>query len=236
MVNKNTESGMVGKDGNISTKITNSFIQKLLNKELQPGDKLPSEPELSAEYGVGRNSIREALKMLSVFGVIEVRKGIGTYITKSLNSEVFNPLILSIVYDQNKQKDFFEYRFVYEVAVIELAIKKIDQAMIKRLRANNNKIKKLMNNNEENSVAKIRKFDFDFHMMILESTGNPFFIKQGIAIYTLFYNSIGSLTKDDVKHTFNHHKGIIDSMESKDAEAIRDAVWASSEFWLDVIG
>ncbi len=235
MAKKKISGSMVSKDGNISTVITNTIIQKLLERELQPGDKLPSEPELSAEFGVGRNTIREALKMLSVFGVIEVKKGIGTYITTSLNSAVFNPLILSIIYDQDKQRDFFEYRFVYEVSVIELALKRIDKQEVKRLRANNKKILALAEDADVDNTEKIRKLDFDFHVMILEFTGNPFFIKQGMAIYSLFYNSIGSLTRDDVKYTFEHHKMIIDAIEEDNAEAIREAVWASSRFWLDYL-
>ena len=232
--NKNIGSA-IGKSSNISTDIINVLINKLLNKELQPGDKLPSEAELSAQFGVGRNSIREALKMLSVFGVVEVKKGIGTYITKSLNSSVFNPLILSIIYDHDKQKDFFEYRFVFEVSVIELVVKKLSKSTVKRLEANNEKIHALMKCDDDSNDSKIRKLDFEFHKMILEATGNPFFIKQGMVVYTMFYNSIGSLTRDDVKYTYDHHKDIIAAIKSKNAEAIREAVWHTSEFWLKYI-
>ena len=55
----------------VASTITNLLIRSLLSKQLKPGDKLPTESELAQTLKVGRNSVREAIKMLSSLGVIK---------------------------------------------------------------------------------------------------------------------------------------------------------------------
>jgi GntR family transcriptional repressor for pyruvate dehydrogenase complex len=59
--------------------------EALIHRELKPGDYLPSETELTKNLGVGKSSVREAIKMLQAMGVLEVRRGQGTMIRKHLN-------------------------------------------------------------------------------------------------------------------------------------------------------
>ena len=68
----------------ISASILNMITESILSGRLKPGDKLPTELELSNKLNVSRNSVREAIKMLSSLGVIEVKRGAGTFITQSL--------------------------------------------------------------------------------------------------------------------------------------------------------
>ena len=84
----------------ISQMIMDLFTKYLLSRQLKPGDKLPTEFELAEKLGVGRHSVREAIKMLSSIGIIEIRKGAGTFIASTMKSSVLNPLILSLVFEQ----------------------------------------------------------------------------------------------------------------------------------------
>ena len=73
-------------------------IKDLLNRRhLRPGDLIPSENELSGSLGISRGSIREAMKILAAFGVIEIRQGDGTYISTSTNKKLFDPLLFSLL-------------------------------------------------------------------------------------------------------------------------------------------
>ena len=60
--------------------IIRSIRQHLLNGEMKPGDRLPAERKLAEEYGVSRNYVREALKALEGYGIVETRPQSGTFI------------------------------------------------------------------------------------------------------------------------------------------------------------
>ena len=65
--------------------VINSIKNILLQKKILPGDLLPSELALAESLGVGRGSVREALKILDAFGIIEIIHGDGTYIATYAN-------------------------------------------------------------------------------------------------------------------------------------------------------
>lgn len=92
----------------ISATILNMITDESLSGNLKPGDKLPTENELAENLGVGRNSVREARKMLSSFGVIEVRMGAGTYIAETIHGSIFEPLMLSLAFEQGTSKELVE--------------------------------------------------------------------------------------------------------------------------------
>src|SRR5579875_1874705 len=60
--------------------IQDELMALILDRGLQPGDVLPTEPELIEELGVSRNSVREALKALQALDIVEIRHGYGTYV------------------------------------------------------------------------------------------------------------------------------------------------------------
>ena len=118
----------------ISFLIKDLITSWLLSGELKPGDKLPTEIDLAQKLGVGRNSVvREALKMLSSIGALEVRKGSGTFIAKRMKPSILNPLILSLVFEQGTSKEFIELRLLLEIGSAELALSKITAGDLERL-------------------------------------------------------------------------------------------------------
>ena len=220
---------------NVSSKIMDMLVDLLLNRKLLPGDKLPTEPELASILGVGRNSVREALKMLGSFGVIEIKRGVGTFISKSLNPSAFNPLILSLIYNQEQQKEFLELRYFFEVAAVDLAINRMEDKTIAKLDSINQKIHKEAIQLEIDN-SKVRALDFDFHNALLAATNNPFFIRLGEAMYKLFYSSIGSIKFDQAIDTYKNHEMIIKSIKEKDVESLRKTIWDSLIFWSEYVG
>ena len=52
----------------------------IIDGELKPGDQIPTEPELSSLFNVGRNTVREAIRILVAYGVLEIRRAEGTFI------------------------------------------------------------------------------------------------------------------------------------------------------------
>ena len=75
--------------------VVNSIKKLILDKELKPGDKLPTEIEIATGLEVSRGSVREAMKILSAFGLIEVKVGSGTYISDRMNNKMADSFIFS---------------------------------------------------------------------------------------------------------------------------------------------
>ena len=77
------------------SEIINIIKNKLINGEILPGDKLPTEAELVEQLGVSRTPIREAIKILEAIGIIEIKRGEGMFIQKTFSGNNLNPLIIS---------------------------------------------------------------------------------------------------------------------------------------------
>lgn len=66
------------KNKSVVKTVVDSITKAIINGELRPGDKIPTEMELADSFGVGRNSIREAIKILVYYGILEIRRAEGT--------------------------------------------------------------------------------------------------------------------------------------------------------------
>ena len=75
--------------------VVNSIKQLLMERRLKPGDKLPNELEISEGLGVSRGSVREAMKILSAFGLVDIRVGNGTYVCETPGNELIDSLLFS---------------------------------------------------------------------------------------------------------------------------------------------
>ena len=74
------------KSESVVQQIIDSLVDAMIRKELRPGDQIPTEMELAEKLGVGRNSVREAIKILVYFGVLEIRRAEGTYVCEGFSS------------------------------------------------------------------------------------------------------------------------------------------------------
>ena len=98
----------------LTERVADEIVRNIIGKELKPGDKLPNEFELAAKLGVGRSTVREAIKTLVSRSVVEIRRGAGTFVSaRSGVSE--DPLGLQFLDDKVRvATDLLELRFVVE--------------------------------------------------------------------------------------------------------------------------
>ena len=97
----------------------------ILTKELNPGDRLPSERELAQQLCIGRPTIREAIRILDLMGLIEIRLGNGTYV-KGLNFLPYMESIVDTISSRLSLEDdsllkLWEVRKIFELAIMRLA-------------------------------------------------------------------------------------------------------------------
>ena len=97
----------------LSVRIAEQITDMLSRGRFQPGDKLPGEPEFSSELGVSRTTLREAVRVLTTRGILEVRRGVGTFVTRSEHIHADYDL-LKIQNTRVSLKDLYEMRLMFE--------------------------------------------------------------------------------------------------------------------------
>ncbi|CRK84396.1 FadR/GntR family transcriptional regulator [Neobacillus massiliamazoniensis] len=100
---------------------------------LKSGDKIPSERELSERLNVGRSSVREALRALELLGLIETRRGEGTFIRDFRSNQLVQLLSTFILQDEKAKRDVLETKVLIEKVCIKLALQRVDDQELKRL-------------------------------------------------------------------------------------------------------
>ena len=113
------------KKGRLYENLVEILLEKIRTGELRPGDKLPSERQLSEEYHVSRPVVREALRSLDRMGCIESKVGGGTYIKSATLDSMLDPFSVIIHQDERLIRDLIEVRILLESDAAALAAKKI---------------------------------------------------------------------------------------------------------------
>lgn len=106
---------------NISEVLVGRITDSILSGELKPGDKLPTEEMFAQRIGVGRNSVHEAIKILEAFGVVEIRRADGTYVSDRFQGSMLHPMLYGVVLSSRHQGDTAEFK----VRVQEMIVMKI---------------------------------------------------------------------------------------------------------------
>lgn len=216
---------------NVSTSIKDLVINKLLQGELHPGDKLPTEMEFSSLLCVSRNSVREAIKMLSSLDIIEIRRGEGTFIRSTISDSVLNPLIVQLAFAQKTPQELIELRVFLETALVELALEKKEDQDIELLESVNEQLRIAIAGHADSK--EISHLDFEFHTLLIRMTRNDLITKIGETIYTLFFSSINDsiLSNEAGGYGYQNHLKIIEALKNNDLAQVRAAVKASLVHW-----
>ncbi|MCM3079441.1 FadR/GntR family transcriptional regulator [Brevibacillus invocatus] len=101
--------------------------QIVQENNLRVGDKLPSERELSEKLGAGRSSVREALRALELLGLIETRRGEGTFLKHYRHNRLIDILGFFILQDGKSKKDLIEMRRMLELDAVRLACRRASE-------------------------------------------------------------------------------------------------------------
>ncbi|MDO4547282.1 MAG: GntR family transcriptional regulator [Clostridia bacterium] len=112
-------------NSSIVQQVIDSITKAIIKRQLKPGDRIPTEMELSSSLGVGRLSIREAIKVLVYYGVLEIRRPEGTFVCKGFSSRMVDPVIYRIILsDDDTSESLKELRLMTEVGAVKLARRK----------------------------------------------------------------------------------------------------------------
>jgi GntR family transcriptional repressor for pyruvate dehydrogenase complex len=155
--------------------------------ELNAGKPLPSERELAETYGVGRSSIREALRMLESRGVIQ-SKGNGAFVVGERHNLLHHSLGVLIEGDECDPHELFEVRRLLECEAAALAAARADDAHVERLEAAIDDMTAGLHSHDDFIAADIR-----FHLVIAEATGNRVIVHLMHAIRDQLLQLLGTV-------------------------------------------
>ncbi|MFI2372550.1 FadR/GntR family transcriptional regulator [Streptomyces sp. NPDC018833] len=207
--------------------VTDEAIQKIkgmiVSGALRPGDRLPKESELAAELGLSRNSLREAVRALSLLRILDVRQGDGTYVTSLDPQLLLEPLTFVADFHQDDTVlEFLAVRRILEPAATAMAAARIGEAELGAL------VDQLDALGPQPPVEELAAADLEFHRGIAKSSGNSvlYSLLDGLAgPATLARIWRGLTQKDAVSRTLHEHRAILSALRDRDAEAARS--WAT---------
>nr|WP_269813385.1 FadR/GntR family transcriptional regulator [Ornithinimicrobium sediminis] len=205
----------------------------IISGELRPGDRLPPEQGLSERLGLSRSSLREAIKALTMFRVLNVRRGDGTYVTSlrpSLLAEA-----LSFVVDLHQDSsilELMEVRRILEAAAVRRAAGRVTEEQLQALWQ---AIPDTTVDAEELVEA-----DLTFHRLLAQASGNEYLegMLDGLSANTVRARIWRALAEENaVTRTINEHRAIVRALEQRDpdlAEASIVVHIGGVEQWLRV--
>ncbi|MBQ1906587.1 MAG: FadR family transcriptional regulator [Firmicutes bacterium] len=203
----------------LSEIVANKIMEIIESRQLVAGDQIPTELELIEMLGVGRSSVREAIKILVSRSVLEIRRGKGTFL--SPNPPVpGDPLGLSFAPDKVKTyQDLLAVRMALEPWMAREAALNADEDDIRE-------IEKLCDEVERMILAGEGHMDRDveFHTAIARSTRNtviPLLIPIIVKSVTLFIEMSGNTLG---KETIETHRAITEAIKAHDPEAAAAAM------------
>jgi GntR family transcriptional repressor for pyruvate dehydrogenase complex len=203
----------------LTDQVAEILYKKITDGELKPGERLPSEMELSEQLGVARPTVREALSRLIGLGLV-ARSDYNMIEAEAPDLTVRAGLV-PLFLRQWEIRELYEARILIECDLASLAIIKATPENIKELREINAKLKD--GNLSENSYW---TNDMQFHAQIAAMSGNAVMIAISEIINDIFkrYQSKVEELHAIQAATYKHHEELIDAIERRDEQAAREII------------
>ncbi len=210
--------------------VSNRIKKLIFDGVFKPGDKLPSETDLAQQFNVGRQSVREALRILELSGFITIQKGGGGgAIIKDTISNTISKLFLdAFQLEKITIEELTIARVEIEKTVLKYAIQNADASDIRNLQEN---IGKTWQKIEDNAI--VIDENIQFHNLLARASKNHLFVIVVEAITTAVRHFLSQLGPDSEfsenaqrysetiirsKNTVEYHQHILDAIVAKDLD------------------
>jgi len=204
----------------ISSEITRRLLDFLLSGEVQPGERLPSERKLAESLGVGRSHVRQAIKSLTVLGLIDVRQGDGTYLKRTDSPLLPLAIEWGLLLGAKRATDLIEARYHLEIVLAGLAAERRDTAELAEMR------RCLDVMAEKPGTDEFVAADLGFHMAICAAARNQSLAQIMSSIRTLLQVWISRVAHapGTAPATAMEHVAVYGAIERGDPAAARAAM------------
>ncbi|WP_299348364.1 FCD domain-containing protein [uncultured Shimia sp.] len=211
----------------LSTSVIKQIELLILRGILRPGERLPSERELSERLGVSRPSLREAISELQDRGLLASKAGAGIFVADVLGNAFSESLIRLFSSHDEAVFDYISFRRDMEGLAAERAARFASDTDLKVIQA---VFEKMEAAHPKRNPADEARLDADFHLAIIEASHNVIMLHMMRSMYQLlregvFYNrSIMFKQRTTRSDLLDQHRAINAALQNRDAEAARAAV------------
>jgi DNA-binding FadR family transcriptional regulator len=202
-----------------ASRIAERLERDILAGKFAPGDLLPSERDISAQLGVSRNVIREALGRLASLGLVRRVHGSGTRVESPSGRTVVLGYQRLLRRSDLRLEDLSAVRLPLETTMAALAARHRTAADLERLE----EAQRVLGNPRRSLEAHVQA-DVGFHAALGDATGNPFFSLVLAPIQQLLIESRRTLGRHGAALAFEHHARILAAVRDGDAAAAEQAV------------
>ena len=198
--------------------------EQILGGELAPGDRLPTEPELSTRYGVSRSTVREALRVLSSQNLVETTRGVsgGSFVVHPRAEHVRDYLEVTLgllaVGDEVSVEALLEVRDLLEVPAAGLAAQRATPEQLEDLRAT-------LLDPSSSEAAAMHECNHRFHALLVRATGNPLL---EVVAQPVFRTLVTRFARGETaelpfwEEVVDDHRLILAAVEAGEAERAQD--------------
>lgn len=213
--------------------VTSMVVDRLLGfvsaGKLSAGDRLPAERRLAEMFGVSRPTMREALRALSVLGVLEVRHGGGVFVSGLKAEDLLQPLTFFLTLENVTVAKLYAARRLIEGEIAALAAANVGAGDVETLEELIERQTAVLKD-----PARYRDVDTQFHAHLAGMADNPFLSRaaQSLNMLGLEFRKLASETPAVLSGSVGDHRRIVAALRARDAEAARAAMAAHMDFVL----
>ncbi len=205
----------------VAQSVVNRILDLIRTGMLRPGDRLPSERELIDILDISRPSLREALRALSILGVVDTRHGGGAYVTDLEARTLLAPLDFFLSLSQSNLGDAFESRRIVELEIVRKAAGKAtagDLDDLKGMIAAHEKI--------QSDPVGFRILDSRFHARLSAAAGNVVLERIAYGLYNmgLDIRRRATMSLALIRQSTGDHIRIVDAIAAQDPDRAAKAM------------
>ena len=203
----------------VSDAISERILKLVSTGALKPGDALPPQRQLASQLGVSLSSLREALFALAAIGVIEVKRGRGTFVCDHATDSLVKQIDWALLMQEEETRELFEARRVIDVSVAGYAAERATDEQTACLTA---LFEEMMESWESRDLDQLKEQDVHFHLAVAEAAGNSLLLHLAQSLYALVdrFISVVPHTKPGMD---NHHR-VLEAIVERDPAAAREAM------------
>lgn len=205
----------------LSDRVADDILTMIvIDKRFLPGEKLPNEMELSGELGISRTTLREAFRILAANGVLEIRRGLGTFVREDFQVDETKG-VPSLAAVKTDVRDLYEMRLIVEPEAAYYAAMRATDEELEQIRKLGEQIE------AEITAGKDRtETERSFHKAIAKATHNEFMTKLMPVIYQAIDKGVKLSGQEGkaVADTVQDHRVIMEFLCLRNGEGARSAM------------
>lgn len=205
--------------------ISAEIVAAIAKDKYPVGSKLPTEPELQAQFGISRTAVREALKWVESRGLISIRQGRGAQVNPIELWDLTDPDVLSVMLTHNSHLEIFDQlmavREMLEPSIAGDAAREISDARLESLSDLLDQMGQQLDN-----LEKFQNLDVEFHDVIASSSPNLIArsVMRSIAEPLFIARRMMSEIPESSRLAHADHLAILDALSRHDEQAARDSM------------